>query len=413
MSFRPRPDPATDDAVDARPPGVRRARLEARRRRMRWAGVLVAAVILGAAGTVAAFAFTDDVPAATGPGAVSVGPAQGERSGPTTTVDPASVTVRPLSHDDPLRLWIGGDSLAGALGPALGEQLGATGVVAAHVDYKVSSGLVDGPRDWPEYATDLLAERDPEVVVFMIGANDASVVNSSDANDDGVPDWEPDYRNRVGAMMDQLRGTDPERTVIWIGAPTMRDDDRDEAVIELNRVMREEAERRAPYVVYVESYPLFADEEGEYADRLPDAEGVNQRVRVGDGVHFTPAGATRLAGPVYALLDGRFHLTAQTVAGQPLGFTMDENGEIVGGSGYGDSDDADNDGGNGGRGSNSRRGGSTGGGSRSTTTVADDGPGETTPPTEPPVTTPPTEPPPPPTTPTTGAAQPPIGDPAG
>jgi len=397
MASRPRLSQLTDDEHH----GLRRARLAARKRRFRWAAVLVAAAIVGAAGTVAAFAFTDHVPATTGE-TLSAARFDGTEPGSSRTsaapVD--AIDVRPLSHEDPLRLWIGGDSLAGALGPALGERLGGTGIVAGHVDYKVSSGLEPGVRDWPEYATDLLVEQDPEAIVFMIGTNDVVIVNSQDANDDGVADWEPAYRGRVAAMMDQLVGGESERTVVWIGAPTMRDDERDEDAVEINRVMREEAERRGPYVIYVDAYTLFADEDGEYADRLTNAEGETVRVRVGDGVHFTPLGAEYLAEAVFALLDGRFRLTAQADIAQPLGFTMDENGESTsGGSGSGSGS---------GRSNNSNRSGG-GSGSRSTTTVAssdDDDDGETTPTSasETPDTTPPATSP--PTTPTSSVSPP-------
>jgi uncharacterized protein len=361
----------------------RRARLAIRRRRYRWAGVFVAAVVVGAAGTVAAFTFTDDSTAAPGLDTLTgiSTPDDGtETSAPTLSPD-EEFAVRPLSHAEPLRLWIGGDSLAGALGPALGDTLGATGIVEAHVDYKVSSGLVPGPRDWEEYATELLAERNPEVVVFMIGTNDASVVSSFDGNDDGVADWEPDYRLRVAAMMDLLVGEDTGRTVVWIGAPPMRDEDRDEGVVGVNRVMREEAAKRAPEVLYLESYPLFADEDGEYTDRITTEDGETVRVRIGDGVHFTPAGAEHLAEPVFALLDGRFRLTQQAVLDQPIGYTIEEGGESSGGSGN----------------RNNNRRNSGGSGTRSTTTVPADEPEpepeptpttvESPPPTDPPATT--------------------------
>src|SRR5262245_1382803 len=70
----PRPDAApphlsADMSVDdpTSHASTRRDRLAARRRRYRWASVLVAAVILGAAGTVAAFAYTENSEPASGP----------------------------------------------------------------------------------------------------------------------------------------------------------------------------------------------------------------------------------------------------------------------------------------------------------------------------------------------------------
>ena len=317
---------------------TRRQRLVARRRRYRWTGVLVASVIVGAAGTVAAFAYTDaNAPTGTPPVLSGVSRSEDDaQDAATSTLPPREeVTVRPLSHAEPLRLWVGGDSLAGALGPALGDVAGATGVVDTHVDYKVSSGLEPGVRDWQEYAAEAMEERDPEAVVFMIGTNDAVIVNSQDANDDGIKDWEPTYRSRVASMMDLLVGGEKKRTVIWVGAPPMRDDTRDEDVIELNRVMREEAAKRNPYVIFVDSYQLFDDEDGAYTDRL-EIDGETVRVRVGDGVHLTPAGAGYLAAPVYALLDGRFHIAAQADTANPLGFTMQQGGESTSsGSGSG------------------------------------------------------------------------------
>jgi hypothetical protein len=301
----------------------RRARLEARRRRrLQWGAVGFAVSVLGGAAAVAAFASSEDT--ATTGGGVAVA-RSGSRFGDVASLPELSAVIpddppRALSHDQPLRLWLGGDSLAGALGPALGELTQSTGVVRTAVDYKVSSGLASDVRDWPEYAAEALPETDPEVVVFMVGTNDASVVGSHDADRDGVPDWEPGYRDDVARMMDLLLGDD--RVVLWIGAPPMRSESRDDGVVELNRVMREEAERRSPRVVYVDAYRLFADADGRYTDTLPDADGDPVRVRIDDGVHFTARGAEHLARAVFALLDARYSILAQADPERRISYTI-------------------------------------------------------------------------------------------
>lgn len=234
---------------------------------------------------------------------------------------------RPLSHDDPLRLWVGGDSLSGSAGPALGEIAGDTGIVKTQVDYKVSSGIAsDAVRDWPERAAADMAAYDPEAVVFIIGTNDAPIV-SSHRNDDGVYEWEPGYRMRVAQMMDLFVGGEEHRTVIWVGAPTMATAWRDKGVVELNRVMREEADRRDE-VVYLDAYSLFAGSDGRYAASLRDDDGDLVRMRNGDGVHFTAAGAERLARAAYALLDARWNIDDQAVPDQPIEYSMVGNGEL-------------------------------------------------------------------------------------
>jgi hypothetical protein len=402
--------------IDEPTPSSRQARLVARRRRQRWAAILVVALTLGAAGTVAAFAFTDDAPATSSPELLT-GQSVPARTGVDTTSTTApTVNIRPINHDAPLRLWIGGDSLSGTTGLALGRLASTTGVVATHVDYKVSSGLNPGPRDWQDHAETAIAERDPEAVVFIIGTNDANAVNSQDGNDDGVPDWEVDYRKRVAAMMDLLVGGEKQRTVIWVGAPTMKDDERDKDVVEINRVMAEEAAKRAPNVIYLDAYALFSDEDGEYTDRIDvpvdtegdagtesaeneSAESESVRVRIGDGVHFTEAGAQYLARNVFALLDQRYRIGAQADPTRPINGTLEEGGEIGGSTGRDDDDNSSNN-----RGTTPttrRRSGNTGNQSGTPTTSApsDSGEDDAPPPTDAPA---PTQPP---------ATQPPVTQP--
>ncbi|MCZ7531642.1 MAG: DUF459 domain-containing protein [Acidimicrobiia bacterium] len=240
---------------------------------------------------------------------------------------------RRIDHDSPLRLWVGGDSLAGWLGPSLGALARETGVVATQIDYKVSSGIAsDGVRNWPERAASEIEEHDPEAIVFMIGTNDASIVNHR-TNEDGVYEWEPEYRSEVAEMMDLFVGGDAHRTVFWVGAPTTRTEWRDDGVVELNRVMQEEAESRDD-VVFVDAYSLFAGEDGQYVDSLIGEDGEYVRVRNGDGVHFTTAGGDRLAAAVFALLDARWEILDQADPDNPIepDYSAGSGGYVSGGA---------------------------------------------------------------------------------
>jgi len=81
---------------------------------------------------------------------------------------------------EPLRLWIGGDSRADRFGSALGTQTGgATGSFDATIDYKVERARRPGHSQLDEHAAASDGANDPDHVVFIIGANDASIVNSS------------------------------------------------------------------------------------------------------------------------------------------------------------------------------------------------------------------------------------------
>ena len=175
MANDPMADPHT--GADA-PPERRQRRSERKQRRLRR---ILASVATVAVAVVFVLLATDTVRVSGGEkpslaGTIHAGGAQVAPATVTTTVD--GKRCRTLSTTDPLRLWVGGDSLAGSLGPALGTITGATGVVQPYFDSRVSSGLADpGFFDWPDHATTEMARLDPEVVVFIIGTNDSAAVS--------------------------------------------------------------------------------------------------------------------------------------------------------------------------------------------------------------------------------------------
>lgn len=237
-------------------------------------------------------------------------PAIAERSepAPTTTIADAGPDTgdcrAPLTRDDPLRLWIGGDSLAGSLGPALGEQTAATGVVEPVVDTRVGSGLSSPEQfSWPRRAAADMARVDPEVVVFIIGANDWTAPSAD-------PGWQLEYGQHVEEMIDLLDGDG--RIVYWVGSPTMRERRKDVGVRQVNDVARNVVQLHRD-ARYVDAYSLFADEQGAFTATLPRRNGRSVRVRASDGIHFTPEGGEVLARKVFEPLDARCGLTYQAV----------------------------------------------------------------------------------------------------
>jgi hypothetical protein len=355
-----------------REPQTRRARLALRRHRRRVIVVtcLIVLVFAGAGTAVALRAYDADSAPFLNDEAAAAGTATEPNLGLARKLGPP----RALSHEQPLKLWIGGDSLAGSFGPALGQTAGATGVVDATIDYKVSSGLADqGIRDWPEHAAETMASDDPDAVVFIVGTNDASIANTYDGDGDGVPDWEADYRERIRTMMRALVGGNRHRTVFWLGPPTLGDSNLDRGAELLGPVMAEEARKFAPDVIYVDTYQLFEGTDGGYSSSLPDATGEDVQMRISDGVHFTVDGAEYLGNIVWKLLDKRWEISEQAVPSQPIDYTIAEgSNDYVPGIGdhYSGNDDYE-------------------GGSSSDTTPATDPPSATTPPTAP-ATAPPT-----------------------
>ncbi len=312
-------------------PPTRRARETARVWHVRRnALIAVSVVIVLGAGAATAYTLHTNADAKTPATSPSTTPGQ------TTTIhtkpkQPQSIIdvikqhnpPRPLSHDTPLRVWVGGDSLSGELGPSLGNALSPSGIVKVTVDFRVGSGLHDhGLRNWPQRAPLQMSQNNPDVAIFMIGANDTGVVTSN------ADTWTPEYRRRVSEMMDLLGGPQ-HRTVYWVGPPPMRPNGFERGARALSELMADEATHHQN-VVFIDAYTMFADADLHYTNRIdmPALHKTNVWVRIGDGVHFNNDGADWLAFQVAQLLDTQWSITKQS-GGKPISVTIEQNGGSI------------------------------------------------------------------------------------
>lgn len=221
---------------------------------------------------------------------------------PPTTVAPPVVRLRVPTEADPLRLWVGGDSMAQVFGQSLVAMSVEHGAISATLEYRISTGLTRPDYfDWPAHLREDVLAADPEVVVIMFGANDAqSMEVAGKAEPVRSAAWQAEYRRRVAATMDLLAGDG--RLIVWVGQPVMRDSDFAQREAILDGIYAEEAGRR-PWIRFVDSRRLFAGPDGRYRAYLPDAEGDEVLMRQGDGIHLTRAGGDRLAGAVLDIVD--------------------------------------------------------------------------------------------------------------
>ncbi|MDX1657590.1 MAG: DUF459 domain-containing protein [Nitriliruptorales bacterium] len=197
----------------------------------------------------------------------------------------------------PADLWIVGDSLTETFGPALAEAARATGVLLPDHELRYSSGLTRPDfYDWPARLARRLAEGELDIIVFMIGANDAQAIETSGGwVDFGSSAWMEEYRRRVKQTAETL--SVGARTVYWVGQPIARPATYSQRMGILNDIYRSVAESH-PGIRYVSSWELFATEGSSYADRLADRSGTEVRVRAADGIHLTTAGGERLSAHV-------------------------------------------------------------------------------------------------------------------
>ncbi|MGZ8763650.1 MAG: DUF459 domain-containing protein [Acidimicrobiia bacterium] len=354
---------------------ARADRTSARNRRRLGIGaaVVAAGMVVGAA---TAFVRRDESTATNASASASSAPT-GVKSATAQKPEHRALTV-----EDPLRLWIGGDSLVGSLGPSLGETTAASGVVAPRFDSRVSSGL-SSPEffDWPEHAAEEMTARDPEAVVFTIGTNDATAMPDL-ATADNATDVTAEYAAKVEEMMQIFIGAE-KRPVYWVATPPMKDPDLDDNIEVLNGVIADVAAEH-PEVTFIDVSAEFSDSDGDYTASVTDETGDRVMLRAGDGIHLTPEGGDRMAVPVFAAIDAAWRIIAQAVPGNTQPILETEGSSQIAGTSRNVS------------GSSGRSGSSGSGGSGTTTTTStpiEEPPPETTPTTE--VTTPPATDPPP------------------
>jgi hypothetical protein len=246
-----------------------------------------------------------------------------------------------------------GDTMADWLAYGLEEALSDTPEMGVTRYIRPASGLIryDAKNDtleWSATIKDALATEKPSAIVVMLGLNDrlpfrdkappkpgtqppapaAAPSQAQDKTPDKTTDteapsdaakpngaqpsiaasetqrqgppgtydfhtdkWAELYGKRVDDMIAALKSKGVP--VLWVGLPAVYGTRSTGDMASLDEIYRERAARAG--IVYVDIWDGFVDESGRYVTQGPDFEGQTRRLRTGDGVHFTKAGAVKLA----------------------------------------------------------------------------------------------------------------------
>jgi hypothetical protein len=219
---------------------------------------------------------------------------------PTPTTAPAltTTTVPPLrtpTAEQPLAIWIGGDSIAEGLGASMERLAGQTDTMRATSQARLSTGLTRPDYfDWPTAVTNVITEQQPDVLVVVFGTNDPQPIQTATGTFSfGTPEWEAEYRVRVDAVMGAATG---DRKLVWVGLPLVRRESLEPKLEVLDRIFAEEAVK-FPDVSFVDTRTMFSPS-GTYDAYLTLPDGSPTLVRAADGVHFTITGYDMLAQAV-------------------------------------------------------------------------------------------------------------------
>ena len=250
-----------------------------------------------------------------------------------------------------------GDSMADWLGYGLEDAFGETPEIGVVRKNRPGRGLILGTSkneyDWAAVARETLAAEKSDFVVMMVGLADrqpirvrvaqpakpgqkpgpaqqaqkpdakpdplspsadktdpaaAELQDAPPSDDQAAPaadagtstsstyefrseKWAEAYAKRVDEVTAALKSKGAP--VFWVGLPAIRGTRATSDMVYLNEIYRGRAEKAG--IIYVDVWDGFVDENGTFAPHGPDFEGQTRRLRTGDGVHFTQAGARKLA----------------------------------------------------------------------------------------------------------------------
>ena len=205
-------------------------------------------------------------------------------------------------------LLVGDSMIAGALGLYLERGLRDEHGYVTHRRGKSSTGLARPDFfDWIKEAKRQNEEfPDADAAIAMFGGNDAQGLRMPDRSwiRWHEPAWSEEYARRVTAFAEALAPNN--RPMFLIGMPVMGRERLHERVQRINTIYRAEMAIR-PNAKFIDIWDVLADDHGEYTERVV-IDGKRRRVRAGDGVHLSGAGA-RLAeehvrGVVHQTLSG-------------------------------------------------------------------------------------------------------------
>lgn len=234
----------------------------------------------------------------------------------------APPVLRTPTLDNPLKLWVGGDSVGGSFGVQMEPVSASTGLFDPTLDFTVGTGLTRPEYyNWPEhFAKDVLPNLDPDIVMPMFGANDDQNMELPDGTllTKYTPEWFEEYRRRVGATMDLLKSPENDRLVVWVGSVPAGPGSQISNQDTLNYIYWSEAQKR-PWVSYLDTWGVLGGPppDHSFSESVVNADGKGRDMFQKDNLHLATTGALRLSWAAVKHLGKLVDLSATKVPVPP------------------------------------------------------------------------------------------------
>lgn len=214
---------------------------------------------------------------------------------PGNNVPQDNTRVVVYSPSSPISILLIGDSMMGdGLGTMLIRAIDESDDMTQKRYFKVSSGMTRPDfYNWPAQMRQIFSTEDYDVVIVMMGTNDAQNFEmDGKIYTYGTDEWFEVYRQRAASFIALL--TLHCSKVYWIGMPPMRSSGYNSRMQSLNVVFQEVCAAN-PGAHYFSTVPILGDASGNYTTYVT----ANNRQILArdekDGIHMTRAGGQLVA----------------------------------------------------------------------------------------------------------------------
>lgn len=214
--------------------------------------------------------------------------------GSAAAASPSKPEVPAKPPEPAMHIAVLGDNIASQLARGLSQTYEETPQIEIMRLAKDNSGLVRKDYfDWNAAVTKLLSgDKKVDVAIMMIGSNDRqSIRDETGVHAPSSPGWEKIYIQRIEAITAQFK--QKNIPLIWLGMPVMRLERLSTDMARFNRLYREAVQKNGG--IYIDIWEAFLDDRNRFTLYGPDVNGQTVKLRVSDGVHFTKAGARKVA----------------------------------------------------------------------------------------------------------------------
>jgi lysophospholipase L1-like esterase len=195
-----------------------------------------------------------------------------------------------------IRVLVTGDSLSTYAGQELVKLMTADPRFVIRIEWANGSGLTKpNVLDWAQYARDVTAKYQPDLVIVILGGSDTgNMINSGELINRGSQQWVSEYSKRIQLVVSEFTANNVTN-VVWAGPPPVKDKNRNLSYAQISESLTE----AAPKLAALKQLDTFTN----IAPKLSAVvDGRQTLLRQADGVHWTREASRLMAIELQAML---------------------------------------------------------------------------------------------------------------